>query len=108
MARRFGRICLLEAQAGRMKTTAALSYVMDHNINRFLRFLGAALLPLIFPFILFGQIQPKFEVVAIKPAGELTPDSTLGLNTDGAQTHISWASMTDLITMAYRIKRYQV
>src|SRR5262245_59857730 len=63
---------------------------------------------LMFPFLLDGQVRPQFEVVAIKPAGELTGNIVLGLNADGSQVHISWASLTDLVNMAYRLKRYQI
>jgi len=62
----------------------------------------------IFPFLLAGQVRPQFEVAAIKPAGPLSPNIVLGLNADGSQVHISWASLTDLVTMAYRLRRYQI
>jgi len=61
-----------------------------------------------FPFLLGGQVRPQFEVAAIKPAGPLTPNLVLGLNADGSQVHISWASLTDLVTMAYGLRRYQI
>jgi uncharacterized protein (TIGR03435 family) len=63
---------------------------------------------LIFSLVLFGQGQAQFEVAAIKPAGPLTPDVVLGLRADGAQVHISWASIKDLIYIGYHIRRYQI
>jgi uncharacterized protein (TIGR03435 family) len=63
---------------------------------------------LIFPLLLGAQVRPQFEVAAIKPAGDLTGNIILGLNADGSQVHISWASLTDLVNMAYRVKRYQI
>src|SRR5215831_16212433 len=63
---------------------------------------------LFFSFVLFGQVQPQFEVVSIKPAGPLSPDVVLGLRADGAQVHISWASVRDLIYIGYQVKRYQI
>jgi len=66
-------------------------------------------LTLLMPALLVGaQGRPQFEVVAIKPAGPLTGNIILGLNADGSQVHISWASLTDLVTMGYRVKRYQI
>jgi hypothetical protein len=53
---------------------------------------------LVLPFLFGAQVRPRFEVVAIKPAGPLTPNIVLGLNADGSQVHISWASLTDLVT----------
>src|SRR5215470_3979690 len=63
---------------------------------------------LFFSSVLFGQVQPQFEVVSIKPAGPLSPDVILGLRADGAQVHISWASIKDLIYIGYHIRRYQI
>lgn len=63
---------------------------------------------LIFSLVLLGQGQPQFEVASIKPAGPLTPDVALGLRADGAQVHISWASIKDLIYIGYHIRRYQI
>jgi len=71
------------------------------------RFLCAGI-ALFFSFVLFGQVQPQFEVVSIKPAGPLSPDVVLGLRADGAQVHISWASVKDLIYIGYQVKRYQI
>ena len=62
----------------------------------------------IFPSLLGAQVWLQFEVAAIKPAGDLTGNIILGLNADGSQVHISWASLTDLVNMAYRVKRYQI
>jgi uncharacterized protein (TIGR03435 family) len=77
-------------------------------MKRFLRFPGTAVLLLMFPFILCGQGQAQFEVASIKPAGPLTPDVVLGLRADGAQVHISWASIKDLIYIGSHIRRYQI
>jgi uncharacterized protein (TIGR03435 family) len=72
------------------------------------RFQCLILVTLIFSLELLGQGQPQFEVASIKPAGPLTPDLVLGLRADGAQVHISWASIKDLIYIGYQIKRYQI
>jgi uncharacterized protein (TIGR03435 family) len=53
-------------------------------------------------------VQRQFEVVSLKPAGQLTPDIILGLRADGAQVHVSWASIKDDMLIAYRLKRYQI
>lgn len=63
---------------------------------------------LICSLILFGQGQLQFEVASIKPAGPLTGDIILGLRADGAQAHISWASLKDLIYIGYHVRRYQI
>jgi uncharacterized protein (TIGR03435 family) len=76
-------------------------------MNRQLRFLCVAI-AFFFSFVLFGQVQPQFEVVSIKPAGPLSPDVVLGLRADGAQVHVSWASVKDLIYIGYQVKRYQI
>ena len=73
-----------------------------------LRSTGMTIVLLLSPFLIGAQTRPQFEVVAIKPAGPLTPNIVLGLNADGSQVHISWASLTDLVTMGYRLKRYQI
>jgi uncharacterized protein (TIGR03435 family) len=61
------------------------------------------------PFLGAAQERPQFEVAAIKLADvPLSGDFTLGLNTMGSQVHISWATLRDLVNMAYRVKRYQI
>jgi uncharacterized protein (TIGR03435 family) len=77
-------------------------------MNRQLRLQCVAIALLFFSFVLFGQVQPQFEVVSIKPAGPLSPDVVLGLRADGAQVHISWASVKDLIYIGYQVRRYQI
>jgi uncharacterized protein (TIGR03435 family) len=69
---------------------------------------GVTITLLVVSFLLAAQVKPQFEVVAIKPAGQLTANIVLGLNADGSQVHISWASLTDLVNMAFRLKRYQI
>lgn len=72
-----------------------------------LRAAGIALV--VFPFLVAAQVRPQFEVAAIKPAPvELSGDFVLGLNARGSQVHIAWASLVDLVNMAYRVKRYQI
>lgn len=63
---------------------------------------------LVFSLVLLGQGSPQFEVASIKPAGQLSPDVVLGLRADGAQVHISWASIKDFIYIGYHIRRYQI
>src|SRR5262249_24161346 len=81
---------------------------MENADMSLLRFAGMTIVLPVFALFLGAQVRPEFEVVAIKPAGELTAKIVLGLNADGSQVHISWASLTDLVTMAYRLKRYQI
>ena len=74
-----------------------------------LRAASIALVVFLVPFLVAAQVRPQFEVAAIKPAAvELSGDFVLGLNAKGSQVHISWASLVDLVNMAYRVKRYQV
>ena len=74
-----------------------------------LRAASIALVVLVFPFLVAAQVRPQFEVAAIRPAADaLSGDFVLGLNAKGSQVHISWASLADLVNMAYRVKRYQI
>ena len=74
-----------------------------------LRAASIALVVFVFPFLVAAQVRPQFEVAAIKPAADaLSGDFVLGLNARGSQVHISWASLADLVNMAYRVKRYQI
>jgi uncharacterized protein (TIGR03435 family) len=77
-------------------------------MKRLLRFPTTAVALLIFPLLLVAQTRLQFEVAAIKPSGPLTSNSILGLNADRSQIHISWSSLTDLVNMAYRVRRYQI
>jgi uncharacterized protein (TIGR03435 family) len=77
-------------------------------MKQLIRCSAIAVVLLTFPFLLCAQGRLQFEVVAVKPAGELSPNMVLGLNADGSQVHITWSSLTDLVNMAYRIKRYQI
>jgi len=68
-----------------------------------------AIVVFVSPFLTTAQVRPQFEVAAIKPAAaDLSGDFTLGLNANGAQVHIAWATLKDLVNMAYRVKRYQI
>ena len=70
---------------------------------------SVALVVFLFSFLVAAQERPQFEVAAIRPAAEdLSADFVLGLNAKGAQVRISWASLADLVNMAYRVKRYQI
>src|SRR5499427_6601293 len=80
----------------------------DYRMNSLFRFCCVTMVLVIFSVILPGQDPPKFEVASIKPAGPLSPDVVLGLRADGAQVHISWASIKDLIYIGYHIRRYQI
>src|SRR5688572_21494214 len=74
-----------------------------------LRPASIALVALVVPFIVAAQVRPQFEVAAFRPAADaLSGDFVLGLNAKGSQVHISWASLADLVNMAYRVKRYQI
>jgi uncharacterized protein (TIGR03435 family) len=74
-----------------------------------LRAASIALVVFVFPFLVAAQVRAQFEVAAIKPAADaLSADFVLGLNAKGSQVHISWASLADLVNMAYRVKRYQI
>lgn len=74
-----------------------------------LRVASVALVLFVLPFLVAAQARPQFEVAAIRPAAaELSGEFVLGLNAKGSQVHISWASLADLVNMAYRVKRYQI
>ena len=74
-----------------------------------LRSAAIALVVFVFPFLITAQVRQQFEVAAIRPAAEdLSSEFVLGLNAKGSQVHISWASLADLVNMAYRVKRYQI
>ena len=74
-----------------------------------LRAPSITLVVFVLPFLVAAQSRPQFEVAAIKPAAvELSGDFVLGLNAKGSQVHIAWASLVDLVNMAYRVKRYQI
>ena len=56
-----------------------------------------------------AQVRPEFEVAAIRPADQpLSGEFVLGLNAKGVQVRIAWASLMDLVNMAYGVKRYQI
>jgi uncharacterized protein (TIGR03435 family) len=74
-----------------------------------LRAASIALVVFVLPFLVAAQVRPQFEVAAIRPAADaLSGEFVLGLNAKGSQVHISWASLADLVNMAYRVKRYQI
>jgi len=51
----------------------------------------------------------EFEVTSIKPGSDMTaPGVTVGVRLDGAQIHITDLSLHDYISLAYRLKNYQV
>jgi uncharacterized protein (TIGR03435 family) len=77
-------------------------------MNKAFRFQFVTIALLAFSLVLLGQGTTRFEVASIKPAGPLTGDLTLGLRADGAQAHISWASVKDLIWIGYHVRRYQI
>ncbi len=60
----------------------------------------------------FGQVA--FEVASIKPSEAMTPQKmmagkmNIGMKVDGARVDIGYLGLTELITMAYRLKRYQL
>ena len=61
----------------------------------------------------FGQTPaPKveFEVASVKLAAQpgASMQVTVGLHVDGAQVRFNYSSLKDLVTMAYRVKFYQV
>ena len=60
----------------------------------------------------FGQVA--FEVASIKPSEAMTPQKmmagkmNIGMKVDGARVDIGYLGLTELITMAYRLKRHQL
>lgn len=60
----------------------------------------------------FGQVA--FEVASIKPSEAMTPQKmmagkmNIGMKVDGARVDIGYSGLTELITMAYRLKRHQL
>jgi uncharacterized protein (TIGR03435 family) len=61
-----------------------------------------------------AQSHPAFEVAAVKPSAQLTPQSLvsgqvrLGVNVTGARVDIDYLSLADLIRTAYDVKGFQV
>jgi len=61
----------------------------------------------------FGQTpapKPEFEVASIKPAEQpgASMQVKVGLHVDGAQVRFTYSSLKDLLTMAYKVRFYQV
>lgn len=61
----------------------------------------------------FAQAPPprlEFEVVSVKLAGDMAGVTNvhIGFHIDGAQVHLSYASIKDTIRIAYKVKNYQV
>jgi uncharacterized protein (TIGR03435 family) len=52
--------------------------------------------------------RPEFEVVSIRPTGELPAQVQIGVHIDGAQVKCNYFSLKDLIQSAYQLKNYQV
>ena len=61
---------------------------------------------------LFGQApSPKleFDVASVRPAQQDGPEkTTVGIHLDGSQVRIASFSLRELVSMAYRVQRYQV
>ena len=83
-------------------------HLQSFSMIKTFRFQCIAIALLASSLVLLGQGTTRFEVASIKPAGPLTGDLTLGLRADGAQAHITWASVKDLIWIGYHVKRYQI
>lgn len=60
--------------------------------------------------VAFCQAPPakEFEVASIRPSAPLSGRVNLHLQIDGAQVHGTWFSLKDYLTMAYRLKEYQI
>jgi uncharacterized protein (TIGR03435 family) len=58
----------------------------------------------------FAQTAPtrEFEVASIRPSAPFNGRLNLHVQVDGAQVHCTYFSLKDLLTMAYRVKDYQV
>jgi uncharacterized protein (TIGR03435 family) len=58
----------------------------------------------------FGQTaaRPEFEVVSIRPSGEIQAGVNIGVRIDGAQVTCNFFSLKDLIQSAFQLKNYQV
>jgi uncharacterized protein (TIGR03435 family) len=69
--------------------------------------------PLLFLGSAFAQApapRQEFEVISVKPT-ILVPGANsikLGFHIDGAQVHLSYSSIGDVIRMAYKLKNYQI
>jgi uncharacterized protein (TIGR03435 family) len=90
---------------------------MNRQLSASVRGLVASLtcLLLLLSLPAFGQAPAAtFEVASIKPAQEITPAMILsgklhlGMSVDGARVDIGYASLADLIPLAYNVKPYQV
>ena len=49
-----------------------------------------------------------FEVASVKPAPAQAGQVSAGVHIDGAQVHLAFLSLRDLIRVAYRVKDYQI
>src|SRR5215470_1715089 len=59
---------------------------------------------------IFAQNAPpkEFEVASIRLSPPISQRVNLGIQVDGSQVHCTYFSLKDLLTMAYRMKDYQV
>src|SRR5581483_10334166 len=75
-----------------------------------MRTLRSAVAALGMSVVAFCQAPPakEFEVASIRPSAPLSGRVNLHLQIDGAQVHGTWFSLKDYLTMAYRLKEYQI
>lgn len=71
------------------------------------------LIPVLLAGSAFAQAPPprlEFEVVSVKPTIPISGATSihLGFHIDGAQVHLSYASIGDMMRMAYKVKNYQI
>jgi uncharacterized protein (TIGR03435 family) len=58
---------------------------------------------------LFAQTRKEFEVASVKPSGDQPPNLVnVGLHIDGSQVRISYLSLKDYISIAYRVRINQI
>jgi uncharacterized protein (TIGR03435 family) len=55
-----------------------------------------------------AQTRLEFEVASIKPAADQTLQVKAGLTVDGSQARFTYFSLRDYVSMAYRVKLYQI
>jgi uncharacterized protein (TIGR03435 family) len=74
-----------------------------------MRIVRSAIAALAVSVAAFSQTPPReFEVASIRPSAPFSGRVNLHLQIDGSQVHGTWFSLKDYVTMAYRLKEYQV
>jgi len=85
---------------------------MDHATGSFwysIQMIRIIVFIILTAVVVFGQTRKEFEVASIRAAGDQAPNQvTAGLHIDGSQVRISYLSLKDYISMAYRTRLNQI